>query len=251
MNQDIDQSSGSSPDSDSRVPMRRAWCASARCIYPASHEGNRPILCVPGGEWTLDRFPAETFGSVTDRSPVRTILHRHGYRRRTRQVRRDPARRNQIATSEQERFGNTIVKWTRAVRNLAGNSPIAIGSLNYDGFLHASLAEIDRDCFADLASGYGKTEHRVGSGSTTPSCGRPIRTRNNLQANKSVHLLNLHGSLGWLRHSETNQVAPDSDPHRSKESCGRRCSVQPRVRDLRRQAGRLRSLDDRRIRTWR
>lgn len=88
--------------------------------------------------------------------------------------------------------------------------PVTVGTLNYDGLLHAGFLELGRDVwgrehptFCDLAAGYGET-------TTVPYGGRkltcnPVRASNDLMDDRKIHLVNMHGFIGWLWHPESGK----------------------------------------------
>ena len=71
---------------------------------------------------------------------------------------------------------------------------LTIGTLNYDGLVLAALREND---VADMARGYPEALAEVIPGVQLPSL--PLRTTDDLPDDRPVHLLQLHGSLGWIR----------------------------------------------------
>lgn len=73
---------------------------------------------------------------------------------------------------------------------------LTVATLNYDGLLHAGL--IDADGVADLALGYGHTEKLLVEGGH-PTQVAPLRTADDFPAHANRLVIQLHGSLGWVR----------------------------------------------------
>lgn len=83
---------------------------------------------------------------------------------------------------------------TDSLRDVAGESVLTIATLNYDGLLQAALPSDD---VADLATGLG-----FGPAALAPQLQREswrIRSVADFPEDRFIHLLHLHGSLGWLR----------------------------------------------------
>lgn len=73
---------------------------------------------------------------------------------------------------------------------------VTIATLNYDGLLQAVLPD---EGVADLASGTGAGAVDLGDGTLLQSW--PLRIVPDFPDERTIHLLHLHGSLGWLRGS--------------------------------------------------
>lgn len=78
----------------------------------------------------------------------------------------------------------------------ANGGVLTIATLNYDGLLHAVLPD---ESVADLATGVGAGPVDLGDGTVLPSW--PLRALADFPDDRAIHLLHLHGSLGWLRGS--------------------------------------------------
>lgn len=94
----------------------------------------------------------------------------------------------------QDSVENAVGTLTHELRDLSDPDFLTIATLNYDGLLLASLPE---DETADLATG-------IGAGPFPPLAGLaldswPLRSGPDLPEQRRIHLLHLHGSLGWLR----------------------------------------------------
>jgi hypothetical protein len=103
-------------------------------------------------------------------------------------------------------FNRVILDTCRAIVQLTEDEPITIGTLNYDGLLHAgfgTLNDEDEATYCDLAEGFSPSSCRPTTGASL-TCWK-LRTTNNLPARR-VQLLNLHGSLGWLGPSDANSA---------------------------------------------
>lgn len=82
----------------------------------------------------------------------------------------------------------------KALVDLTDGDLLTLATLNYDGLLQAVLPD---ENVADLATGLGHGTVDLGDG--VPMQSWPIRTTSDFPDDRSIHLLHLHGSLGWLR----------------------------------------------------
>jgi hypothetical protein len=102
------------------------------------------------------------------------------------------------------RFDEVVVDTCKAIAALNPGASTVVGTLNYDGLLHAGFLEaVGTSRMTDLAAGYAPISHRP-DGKTTCT-GRPIRTEDNLGF-PDIALLNLHGSLSWLANPKTEEA---------------------------------------------
>jgi hypothetical protein len=95
--------------------------------------------------------------------------------------------------------------WSVAARliELGPASRLSVGTLNYDGLLHAGLMDVGRDewgrptfMIADLADGRTLRNFEVVPGHSL--VGYPIRVVDDFPPDRAC-LIQMHGSLGWLR----------------------------------------------------
>ncbi|MBZ0116165.1 MAG: SIR2 family protein [Sandaracinaceae bacterium] len=106
------------------------------------------------------------------------------------------ARESEARLADQS-FIQTVQRWVECFHTLPGASTAkTIGTLNYDGLVHAAALSL-RLGPADLSTGYDVGSHVVVSGSATLAAHK-LRSTNNLPP-ADLQILNLHGSLGWLR----------------------------------------------------
>lgn len=96
----------------------------------------------------------------------------------------------------------TVGALARGIDALAVGSPITVANLSYDGLVHAGILNTISP-MADLATGVESSTLDVGG--AWPIVVRPLRTTDDLPPAR-VHLLHLHGSLGWLRTTDGNDV---------------------------------------------
>jgi hypothetical protein len=82
----------------------------------------------------------------------------------------------------------------QALIDAADGDRLTLATLNYDGLL---LSVMPDDQVADLASGQGAGEVDIGGGEMLYSW--PLRTSADFPEDRAIHLLHLHGSLGWFR----------------------------------------------------
>lgn len=95
-------------------------------------------------------------------------------------------------------FNSTVLNWVQAFHALPGTSMTrkTIGTLNYDGLVHAAALASGYQ-LADLSTGYSFAQHGVIVGQ--PSLGaHRLRELDDIP-NAHIEIVNLHGSLGWLR----------------------------------------------------
>jgi hypothetical protein len=80
-----------------------------------------------------------------------------------------------------------------------------VGTLNYDGLIHAAALNLPVS-LADMSTGYEshEGEHCVVPGEPMV-VGHLLRNHDNMPGN-TLQLLNLHGSLGWLRTSSSGAI---------------------------------------------
>lgn len=101
-------------------------------------------------------------------------------------------------------FMDVVVRTCQAVADLNPDGPTVVGTLNYDGLLHAGFLEaVSTSGMTDLAGGYDPVTATPDG--TTACTGYPLRTEDNLQW-APVQLLNLHGSLAWLADPDTGEA---------------------------------------------
>lgn len=89
-----------------------------------------------------------------------------------------------------------------AIVSASGGGEITFGNLNYDSLLMAALTNLHIDKLCDLTDGrsvYPNIEVVPG----VLMRGQALRSRADLPPNRRIALLHLHGSLSWLRHTET------------------------------------------------
>lgn len=91
----------------------------------------------------------------------------------------------------------------QALVALGSAANLSVATLNYDGLLHAGLMEAGTDSWgqptfsiADLADGRETASHVISAGHEIE--GHPIRDFDSIPPGRAS-LLQLHGSLGWLR----------------------------------------------------
>lgn len=103
-----------------------------------------------------------------------------------------------------EVFTRTVVETCRRISQLRSRGAIAIGTLNYDGLLHAGFLKcLRRSQVADLSAGYNKSR-LAPVGTRTLAC-QLFRSTDDLPR-AEVHIINLHGSLSWLQEPDTGQI---------------------------------------------
>lgn len=91
----------------------------------------------------------------------------------------------------------TVVEPCRRMSDLKRFGPLSVATLNYDGLLHSGFLDcLGKSELDDLSAGY-EQRTLMPDGKTPLSC-HPLRDRADLRKKSQVHLLNLHGSLGWL-----------------------------------------------------
>ena len=86
--------------------------------------------------------------------------------------------------------------------SLAEPKRLSVATLNYDGLTHAGL--LKHGSPADLALGYKKGRHEVVIGKPRIN-GLKLRSVDDIPQQKSP-IIQLHGSLGWLRSPDTGVV---------------------------------------------
>jgi hypothetical protein len=92
------------------------------------------------------------------------------------------------------------------MEELAHPSDTTVATLNYDGLLHYGfLHDSDGSDWCDMADGRGRQVEPADFSDGFPLPSWPLRTSMNF-VNNRARLLNLHGSLGWLRHSSSSLV---------------------------------------------
>jgi hypothetical protein len=98
---------------------------------------------------------------------------------------------------------DVIERLCRALWDLGPRRDLMVATLNYDGLLHSGLIEADTDEWlqrrgelADLADGRVNHEHELVPG--TRLVGWPLRVFDDMPPDRCA-LVQLHGSLGWLR----------------------------------------------------
>lgn len=93
-----------------------------------------------------------------------------------------------------ERLDPVVRKVCRAINDLPTTKPIAVGTLNYDGLIHAGFLDIPN--VADLVPGYVPlADYEVANGVWLS--GRSLRRAANF-GHARIRILNMHGSLSWL-----------------------------------------------------
>jgi hypothetical protein len=95
-------------------------------------------------------------------------------------------------------FDAVPARIARELMALPAPSPITVANLSYDGLINAGLLR-EMVSMADLASGIHPVTVDVGAG--WPLSAHELREDDDLPPSR-VHLLHLHGSLGWLRTSD-------------------------------------------------
>ena len=100
------------------------------------------------------------------------------------------------------RYEEVVVRTAAELIRLGPASDLTVGTLNYDGLLHAGFMEAGRNewgqpnfLITDLAAGYVEQRRRITPG--TELDGHPVRDYDDLLVDRAA-LLQLHGSLGWL-----------------------------------------------------
>ena len=87
-----------------------------------------------------------------------------------------------------------------------GAEQVTVATLNYDGLIHACfLDQLGTSALCDLAGGWGHQSFEVVEGGTN-LWGLPLRNRADFPTGRRIRLLQLHGSLGWLRHLDSGEV---------------------------------------------
>lgn len=99
------------------------------------------------------------------------------------------------------RFNEVVVATCEAIARLAPDGCTVVGTLNYDGLLHAGFLDAPgKSLLSDLAAGYeSRVRHPDGK---TACTGQALRTEDDMGV-YGVVLLNLHGSLSWLANPNT------------------------------------------------
>ena len=95
-----------------------------------------------------------------------------------------------------------IEDFAQGVVDLAEPHRLGVATLNYDGLTHAGLLKHGKP--ADPAHGFQNHSHTVVRG-RKPIDGFALRQSDDIPDDKTP-LIQLHGSLGWLRHPETGSV---------------------------------------------
>lgn len=100
-----------------------------------------------------------------------------------------------------EMFDNVILRTCRAIAELDSEAPIVVGTLNYDGLLHAGFLQVvTTSNMCDLAAGVEWIE--ASPEGMTRCFAHPLRNGDDLPP-RAIQLLNLHGSLSWLLDEDT------------------------------------------------
>jgi hypothetical protein len=147
------------------------------------------------------RAPSETRAHVRGASRFATNLHRFGLGTALELI------SQRAMGAGDEAFEGRIVPICRALAQLSRRRRIFVGTLNYDGLLHAGFLRAQTEgidfAFSDMAAGYDSARHLPAWGGQPADCWG-IRTSDDLDTR--VQLLNLHGSLGWLRDPHSRKV---------------------------------------------
>lgn len=111
----------------------------------------------------------------------------------------DRIARESEATLSDPQFVSTVRHWVESFHALpSAGIGKAIGTLNYDGLVHAAALDLHLSP-ADLSTGYNPAAHGVVAGQPDLHANK-LRNEDNLPS-RDLEILNLHGSLGWLRSS--------------------------------------------------
>lgn len=102
------------------------------------------------------------------------------------------------AKGQKDALDRVVIATCRAILDLNTSSPRTIATLNYDGLLHAGFLKWEEQV-ADLGAGYLPLAVSLGDRELEA---HELRSTDDMQ-NAPIHLLNLHGSLGWLMDPET------------------------------------------------
>lgn len=107
----------------------------------------------------------------------------------------------------ESQFNSVILAVCRAIANLRGDGQVAVATLNYDGLLHAGFQRLEDEPHStvrlcDLAAGFAGTS-MCPAGSKELAC---YGLRRDWALPGNIHLLNLHGSLGWLGDPDSGRV---------------------------------------------
>jgi hypothetical protein len=109
------------------------------------------------------------------------------------------------------RFEATVVAFSRALDQLPVDSPITIANLSYDGLVQAGVLRAQL-AMADLAD--GRSPLTVDLTRTRSVSAHELRPTDDLPTVR-VHLLHLHGSIGWLRLRDDRLVKCEIDALRA------------------------------------
>ncbi len=96
----------------------------------------------------------------------------------------------------------TIEGFGDALKGVASPTELTVATLNYDGLTHAALP-LNAGAVADLADGRESAVREVVPGNPI-GCYR-LRERDDFPDDRT-HIIQLHGSLAWLREPETAAV---------------------------------------------
>lgn len=98
----------------------------------------------------------------------------------------------------QDTLDATVGALCNRLMGLPWNGLLTMATISYDGLLHAAMLE---QHMADLAAGFNEAERViVQNGDPIPSW--PLRTSADFPLGPRIHVVQLHGSLGWLRDAE-------------------------------------------------
>jgi hypothetical protein len=102
-------------------------------------------------------------------------------------------------------FSRTVVDFCQRVTDLRSRGAVAVGTLNYDGLLHAGFLKcLPPNQLADLSAGYNRA--MLAPMATVNLGCQLLRTGDDLPRCEFL-LINLHGSLSWLQNQATGQIA--------------------------------------------
>lgn len=117
-------------------------------------------------------------------------------------------------------FASVVGRFCEAVSALGPASQITVATLNYDGLLHPGFLDerpVDPDDLwsqntrivaqiTDLGDGRAESfDHTIVDHQPSPIPRRRLRELNDLMPER-LAVLQLHGSLGWLRHPESGEI---------------------------------------------
>lgn len=152
---------------------------------------------------TLVEHAAEATVAINATSQFLAEVHRRGLAITLRHI-------AERSIGQSGRWDEAVQTLGRALADLGPAQDLTVATLNYDGLIHSALLDAWNDLWltrsgrmADLAWGSGDQPLQV-----VPSRslrGWPLREHDSVPSDRAA-LLQLHGALGWLRHSASGEV---------------------------------------------